>query len=287
MEQTVFSWEFPDPHFAFMRMARARYSYPLHTHAFTELIIILHGDGQHILDDVTYPIAAGDVFIVNTQVPHAYADTRDLQLVNLLYRPEFLQFHEAELRQLPGYLALFVLEPTYRRQHQFRSHLRLAPAIFTEVADLLTRIEAEYTTRPPGHQPMTLALFVQLLILLSRQYSAAPTASMRVLMQLGAVISHIEQAYTEPITLAALADIAHMSPRTLVRRFTEGLGLPPIEYLIHWRIQRGAALLRGTDHSVADIAAAVGFTDSNYFTRQFTRINGRTPRQYRQTAPPG
>jgi AraC-like DNA-binding protein/mannose-6-phosphate isomerase-like protein (cupin superfamily) len=275
-------WIFPDPQFSFMRVSAPRYAFPRHTHDFTELVIILRGEGQHLLDDEAYPIESGDVFVVTPDTTHAYQEVRDLEVVNLLFRPDYLRRHEAELHQLPGYHALFMLEPTYRKQHQFRSHLRLDRAAFAEVVQLVNRLEVEYEERPPGAAAMMYTLTLQLLILLARRYSVADTPASRVLVQLGAVISYIEQAYAEPITLAALADIAHMSVRTLERRFTAGLGVPPIDYLIRRRVHHGAALLHDSQASIATIAQQVGFTDSNYFTRQFTRIMGMTPRAYRR-----
>jgi len=59
------------------------------------------------------------------------------------------------------------------------------------------------------------------------------------------------------------------------------MGSSPIAHLIQLRVNRAATLLRQTGDSVTDIAFRVGFSDSNYFTRQFRRIMGRSPRAYR------
>ena len=74
-----------------------------------------------------------------------------------------------------------------------------------------------------------------------------------------------------------------MSERTLIRRFKEGMGISPIEYVIRRRIRRGAELLREHPASIAETAFAVGFTDSNYFSRQFKRMMGVTPRAFVET----
>ncbi|MEP3932587.1 helix-turn-helix transcriptional regulator, partial [Rhodopirellula bahusiensis] len=56
----------------------------------------------------------------------------------------------------------------------------------------------------------------------------------------------------------------------------------PIKYLIQVRIQEASRLLRSTDRSITDIAFDVGFSDSNYFSRQFRTHLGLSPREYRK-----
>ncbi|HEY3377835.1 MAG TPA: helix-turn-helix transcriptional regulator, partial [Armatimonadota bacterium] len=136
--------------------------------------------------------------------------------------------------------------------------------------------------RAPGYRLHLLALFLQLLTDLARYYQDSPRKPSAQLVQLGAVISKIEQDYALPLTIRELAEIANMSERHLARRFREGVGLSPIDYLLHRRIRHAAQLLRATGHSIAGVAAAVGMPDSNYFARQFKRIMGVSPREYRR-----
>jgi AraC family L-rhamnose operon transcriptional activator RhaR/AraC family L-rhamnose operon regulatory protein RhaS len=84
------------------------------------------------------------------------------------------------------------------------------------------------------------------------------------------------------VKLNDLASRAGMSPRSFVRAFRAATGLPPIAYLIQLRITRAAALLRTSREPVTEIAFRVGFSDSNYFTRQFVKLIGCPPRRYRQ-----
>jgi AraC-like DNA-binding protein len=72
-----------------------------------------------------------------------------------------------------------------------------------------------------------------------------------------------------------------MSKRSFLRAFQAATGKSPIAYLIQLRINRAASLLRRGDDSITDIAFLVGFRDSNYFTRQFRKVFGTSPRAYR------
>ncbi len=69
--------------------------------------------------------------------------------------------------------------------------------------------------------------------------------------------------------------------RNFLRAFESTMGFPPITYLIRLRIRQACKLLQRSDQSITEIAMAVGFSDSNYFSRQFRMLTGSSPREYR------
>ena len=66
-----------------------------------------------------------------------------------------------------------------------------------------------------------------------------------------------------------------------MRASTRALGQAPIDYLIERRLGAAMRLLRETDRPITDIALETGFSDSNYFARQFRRRTGTTPSAFR------
>ena len=101
------------------------------------------------------------------------------------------------------------------------------------------------------------------------------------LLRIANAISHIERNFAQQISLEELVDISEMSRRNFIRTFEGTMGNSPINYLIERRIREASKLLRSTDRSITDIAFDVGFSDSNYFSRQFRKAVGLSPRQYR------
>jgi transcriptional regulator GlxA family with amidase domain len=87
----------------------------------------------------------------------------------------------------------------------------------------------------------------------------------------------------EPLTLAALATRAHLSTRTLSRRFEAETGRGALQWLTERRIERARALLEDTELSVTDVAYASGFGSLAAFRRHFSRLTGTTPSSYRAT----
>jgi len=106
-------------------------------------------------------------------------------------------------------------------------------------------------------------------------------------IRLSRVISFMSRHYIEPLTIDDLAHLAGMSSSTLFREFKSIMGRPPIDHLLHLRIERAGRLLQSSPMRIGEVAAAAGFEDSNYFTRQFRRIKGISPREYRARSAPG
>jgi AraC-like DNA-binding protein len=91
----------------------------------------------------------------------------------------------------------------------------------------------------------------------------------------------MDRAYAEPLDVAAVAAVAHLSEAHFIRSFGAVFGETPHRYLQRRRVERSMFLLRETDRSVTDICFDVGFTSLGTFSRTFRAIVGETPSAYR------
>jgi len=94
-----------------------------------------------------------------------------------------------------------------------------------------------------------------------------------------------DRRYAEQIGVDDLARAAGLSRAHFSREFRRTFGEAPHAYLLTRRLERAAALLRSTDHSVADICFSVGLQSVGSFTTSFTRTYGRSPTAYRAAFP--
>jgi AraC-like DNA-binding protein len=92
--------------------------------------------------------------------------------------------------------------------------------------------------------------------------------------------------YFEPLGVDDLARAAGLSRAHFSREFRAAFGESPHTYLLTRRMERAAALLRNTDHSVAEICFSVGLQSVGSFTTSFKRTYGVTPTAYRAAFPP-
>ncbi|MGY1693857.1 MULTISPECIES: helix-turn-helix domain-containing protein [unclassified Geodermatophilus] len=95
----------------------------------------------------------------------------------------------------------------------------------------------------------------------------------------------MDRSYGEPLDVAALARVAHVSPAHFSRTFRATFGETPNSYLRRRRVERAMFLLRSTDRSVTDVCLAVGFSSLGTFSRVFAEIVGEPPSAYRRRGP--
>jgi AraC-like DNA-binding protein len=95
-----------------------------------------------------------------------------------------------------------------------------------------------------------------------------------------------DRRYAEPLTVDDLARAAGFSRAYFSREFRRAFGETPHVYLLTRRLERAAALLRMTDHSIADICWDVGLHSVGSFTTSFTRMYGLPPAAFRAASPP-
>jgi AraC-like DNA-binding protein len=95
-----------------------------------------------------------------------------------------------------------------------------------------------------------------------------------------------DSRYFDGLTVDDLAAAAGLSRAHFSQQFRRAFGETPHAYLLTRRLERAAAMLRGTDRSVAEICMAVGLTSVGSFTTSFTRTFGMSPTAYRASFPP-
>ena len=259
-----------------------RRSLPVHRHDFSEIVIVLGGEAVHTEDGASYSLHPGDVVTLLGSTAHGYAETRKFEICNVAFQPRVLAPYAGMLGRLPGYQALFHQGPRALRQNRLKEHFRLKPEELGAVADLLRRMEKEWITKRPGHEALLTGFFLQLVVELSRASSGwGASQELGENPSVASTIDFMEAHYAEDIALADLAARAKMSSNNLMRVFKQATDMPPIDYLIHLRIRKACELLADPSRDIKGIAFGVGFSDSNYFARQFRKVMGMTASEFR------
>lgn len=93
----------------------------------------------------------------------------------------------------------------------------------------------------------------------------------------------IRKMHAEPSrswTMNELAQEAALSRSTFFDRFARAVGLPPMEYLLAWRMAVAKDLLRNGKHALATVAERVGYSSASTFSTAFSRHVGQPPGRY-------
>ena len=98
------------------------------------------------------------------------------------------------------------------------------------------------------------------------------------------VIEMMQGDPSRTFTLGKMAETVNLSPPYFCYLFKSITGVPPAKYLKGLRMQQAATLLTTTFLSVKEIVRRVGLTDESHFVRDFKRLYGHTPSNYRNHA---
>lgn len=96
-------------------------------------------------------------------------------------------------------------------------------------------------------------------------------------------MAYIHEHYSEQLTRQEISQKVNISEDYLTYCFRQELGITPIKYLRRYRIKQAKLLLKASQNSITEIAFAVGFSDSSYFSRIFHRETGYSPEDFRQS----
>ena len=95
------------------------------------------------------------------------------------------------------------------------------------------------------------------------------------------ILSYIEQNYMNRITLTDISESLHLCESECTRLFKRHMNTTLFAFLQEYRIERSLEYLN-TKESISAIAEKTGFSDSNYYSKVFSKIKGCSPREYRK-----
>lgn len=248
-----------------------------HYHRECELTLIVRGHGTRFVGNSVEDFRAGDLVLIGPGLPHTYASapgsTRNEAIV-CHFAPDFLGRRWLDCPEFSAIAGLLD-----------RSHagIHFPTAACAEPLDSLGRLE-------PADQTIALLAILTRLArvdpvrsLVSAGY--VPSLGQGTRDRVDHLVRFILDNLDRPLTLPELARVASMTPSSVSRFFRRTTGLSITEYIIRVRISHACRQLLDDDAGISEIAAACGFQNLSNFNRQFRRIKGVTPRQFRTGAP--
>jgi AraC-like DNA-binding protein len=169
----------------------------------------------------------------------------------------------------------------------------LLPAVVhvrgVERLSLLVRLVGEEASERRSGRELVLTRLVDVLLVEALRSSSgedAPPGLLRGLAdpRLALAIQRMHQESSHSWSVAALARTAGLSRSAFFERFTRTVGMPPMAYLIGWRMAIAKDLLRHHDLGLAEVAERVGYGSASAFTVAFSRQVGEPPSHFARSA---
>ncbi|MBD5558991.1 MAG: AraC family transcriptional regulator [Clostridia bacterium] len=115
----------------------------------------------------------------------------------------------------------------------------------------------------------------------SAQLDAAPRTRKMRDYYVNAAVGYIEKNYHRKITIEEIAAICGIDRSYFGKIFHDAVGHSPQEFLMRYRMIKASELLKHTDMSITDIASAVSYENPLHFSRAFKKVQGVSPRSWR------
>mgnify|MGYP005884838731 FL=1 len=254
------------------------YAEDVHFHNVMEIGVCRWGQGFMVLEDRRIDYTDGAVTVVPANCLHTTL-SRNKSLnswEHLFFDPEEI-LHNAFPND-----PLFVESVLHRLSTQA---LCLPQEESVELEKLITMVLNECQNKQEYYKETEQTLMTSLLLLLARmckehKSNIQPLTSG--LRQIMPAIEYMGLHYMDAISSEELATICSLSEVQLRRKFKEYLNMPPGEYLAMVRVQKAYELLNSTNYSMTEVALRVGYQDVSSFNRNFQKIMGISPYQYKK-----
>lgn len=240
-----------------------------HKHDFFMLLVVNKGSGTHTIDFTTYPVSDQSIFFLSAGQAHNWELDPDTTGYQLMFGPEFLSDTP---QQWPFFS--FSAEPK----------LQLSPAHFKEVMQEMEKIEEEYNKADWLAVRIIIHRLWVLLSMLERFYETAhPTSNLLpVRRMVKTFLALLEDHYKENATVEFYAEKLHVTPQYLNIVCKKETGITAGNCIRQRLLLEAKRLLTLTGQDVKEIAYALGFSDTSYFSRFFRRYTKQTPIAFRQ-----
>jgi len=159
----------------------------------------------------------------------------------------------------------------------------------TERLSVLVRLIAEETLARWAGRELVLARLVEVMLIEALRSTAgesAPRGLLRGLSdpRIAVAMRHMHGNPARPWTMEQLAKKAALSRSAFFERFTRAVGMPPMEYLLAWRMAVAKDLLRNEGVGLSEVAERVGYGSASTFSTAFSRHVGQPPGRYARGA---
>lgn len=252
--------------------------FPKHWHGEVELKRVQAGSGEVEIGNESFTAHAGDIIIANAKELH------EIKLVGdeLVTDSILFDLHILESAVTDACTVLY-LAPIFSGKHFFPHHIEAGDPEFKVFDENMTTIFYAAYDKPVGWEMAVKAnlywfIFHMYRLGLMKTDPNVSDAGETVVMP---ALELIKENYSEELSVEKLAEACGYSEPYFMKLFKKATGRTPIDYINSVRLSQAAHMLLSSADDITDIAVGVGFNNVSYFDRQFKRLYGFSPKDYR------
>jgi AraC-like DNA-binding protein len=253
-----------------------------------ELVFVFNGEGTYIINGKEYSVNKRDVVLIKPNEMHRYSASSDMECISLHFSFSHLDLVKHGIKK-----TIY-----HSRQDEFLDFLtdhypkihKISTIEGSQILNKAQHLFLEFQTPSPGSKLMISLYFIEILILLARNYLYAKKGNSLIAKQAGTrndimvrqILQYIDRNYAKSINPTEIFRNYYMHPNYCRSVFKKAIGTSVSHYILQKRMNEAKRLLLDTKLSIGEIAENVGMVDYFYFLRAFKKVHGVTPNSLRK-----
>ena len=256
-----------------------------HVHDFLELVYTISGTVNHKIDGQTYLATHNTLLFIAPGQIHSFASQGACEFVNILIKQDFIIEYAVDNDTFYNLFRFFLSNPDDKLSADSQMVKFKGDDAF-EIKNIINFMLSTAEKKVPSYSMIlngyTRVLLTKMFNILNEKNLDRNYPKSVFFEVFDSILDYIDKNYAEPISLSTLATRCYFSPSYISKEFKKISGMGFKEYLIEKRITETAKYLTQSDFSVEEIQSKVGFTDKTRFFKEFSRLYGCTPLEYRK-----
>ena len=250
---------------------------PLHWHEEVQFVFVLEGTVRFQVNEQEIIVKRREGLFINSECLHGAKNEMGSNGIYICLNvlPSFLIMPELYSAYVAPYIQATNLN--HIKIEQTNEWGRDACGHILSIYERLTEADEFYEIYITQH---VAALW---LLLISNAEPVTDPVNTRKNKRIKDMLAWIHLHYDEAVSLEDVARAGLLSKSECCRFFKSILGLSPMQYVNHYRIEKSLSLLQNTELSVTQIAYEVGYNGSSYYIEQFKKNMHTTPKNYRMS----
>lgn len=255
-------------------------SFMWHCHPEIEITYVKEGSMHYRVNNRSFHLKKGDIVFCNSNALHSgeMENQEDCSYIPVTFDPKLIYgFFQSTI-------CTKYVDPVIQNLAVRAMHIDYSESWHTDFRKLLLEVIALDKEKPDFYE-LDISIRMQMMWRLLAEHLAhqpVPAASdLTEYERIRKILAYIEQNYMNQISLADIAEHIHLCESECTRLFKRHMNTTLFSFLQEYRIERSLEYLN-TKESISNIAEKSGFSDSNYYSKVFSKIKGCSPREYRK-----
>ena len=252
-----------------------------HSHSYFQIYYVTSGKLTHHINESSASMVKGDTFIVPPELVHYISAESDTSFYSFSFNPEFL----LDSPQTPHFVANFLHNILENKDLQIRTAVSLPSEEILYTESLMAHIKKEFDEKAAGYYDSIRTLAILITNYIARNYYDTHTVKEYVKSNKEIIkhcIEYVESNYSEEISVGEISKRFAMSTSNFCELFRAETGYTFHSYLNRRRIEKACEYI-SKGYKLTSLYTHVGYNDFSTFYRNFKKIMGISPNQYKQS----